>query len=82
MIQKANNQKFGRFKMIKCHLSRLLGERKMHITDLQRMTGVRYQTLWNLYQENTQSISYRIADKVCDALGCQLSDLFTREPEN
>jgi len=84
MIQKGktNKRKQGKLQMIKCHLSRILGEKRLHISDLHKLTGIRYATLWNIYHEKNRSISYGMMEKICNALDCQPADLFTREPEN
>jgi putative transcriptional regulator len=62
--------------MIKCNLSRILGERKMHITELKRQSGVSYTTLSSLYHEKTSLISFNTIDAICRALGVQVGDLF------
>ncbi|MDA2918717.1 helix-turn-helix transcriptional regulator [Desulfobacterota bacterium AH_259_B03_O07] len=62
--------------MIKCHLSRLLGERKMHILKLKKSSGVSYTTLLNLYHEKTSRIDYNTIDQICRVLQCQVGDLF------
>ena len=84
MIQKrlARQPNTGRLEMIRCRLAILLGERKMHITDLQRMTGVSYPVLWKLYQEKSRSISFSILEKICNALDCKPGELITNDPEN
>ena len=66
--------------MIKCQLPRLLGERRMHISDLQKMTGITYATLWNLYHEKTSSVSFKVTDKICGALGITPGELFEYVP--
>lgn len=37
--------------MVKCHLSRLLGERKLKISDVVRDTGINRGTLTRLYPQ-------------------------------
>lgn len=37
--------------MIKCHLSRLMGERKLKISDVARETGINRGTITRLYHE-------------------------------
>ena len=42
--------------MVKCHLSRLLGERKLKISDVVRDTGINRGTLTRLYHETAQRV--------------------------
>jgi putative transcriptional regulator len=62
--------------MIKCHLSKLLGERRMHLRELAKQTGISYYTIWMLYHERTKGIYFDIIAKICRALSIQVGDLF------
>jgi len=62
--------------MIRCRLSRILGDRKMHLLELQRQTGVSYSTLHRIYHERSIRIDIGVLDKLCEALGVQVGDLF------
>ena len=66
--------------MIKIHLSRLLGERRMSQRELSRLTGIRYPTINELYHEMVVKISTDNLDKICEALGCELHDLLEYIP--
>jgi len=61
--------------VIKCHLSRLMGERKVKIADVSRDTGINRGTLTRLYQETAERIDLEVIDKLCDYFGCQAGDL-------
>jgi putative transcriptional regulator len=61
--------------MIKIHLSTLLGERKMKVADLSRLTGINQHGLAKLYYETAREIPIDTLDKICTALHCSLSDL-------
>ena len=52
--------------MIKCHLSRLLGERRLKISDVAKATDLNRGTLTRLYHETAQRV--------------ELSDLETLTP--
>ena len=45
--------------MVKCHLSRLLGERKLKISDVVRDTGINRGTLTRLYHETAQRVELK-----------------------
>jgi len=61
--------------MIKVNLSRILGEKRLSVTDLSRMTGLNRAGLSKLYNEKTSSISFDTLEKVCIALECNIEDL-------
>lgn len=66
--------------MIRIRLSTLLGERRWTQADLARKTGIRANTINELYHELTERISLDHLDKICDALECELTDLLQHEP--
>ncbi|WP_398312885.1 helix-turn-helix domain-containing protein [Zoogloea sp.] len=61
--------------MIKCHLSRLLGERKLKISDVTRDTGINRGTLTRLYHETAERVELDVLDALCVYLNCGLPDL-------
>lgn len=62
--------------MIKCHLSRILGERRMHLKQLADQTGLSYYTLWMLYHERTKAVYFDVIGKICRALDIPVGELF------
>lgn len=64
--------------MIRCHFSRLLGERKLKISDVARDTGINRGTLTRLYHETAERIELDVLDKLCDYLDVDLPDLLQR----
>ena len=52
--------------MIKCHLSRLMGERKMKVVDVSRATGIHRNMVTLLYKETATRID--LVDEVMLAL--------------
>ncbi len=69
--------------MIKCRLSRLLGDRRMTVLELKRRTDLSYVTLQNLYHEKTTAVAFYTIDKICKSLECNIGDLleYVRETE-
>lgn len=65
--------------MIRILLSTLLGARRWTQRDLSRVTGIRPNTINDLYHEMTERVSLEELDLICEALNCQLSDLIVRE---
>lgn len=66
--------------MIKCHLSRLLGEKKLKISDVARDTGFNRGTLTRLYHETAERVELEVLDGLCGYLGCQIVDLLEYIP--
>lgn len=63
--------------MIKCNLSRIMGEKKLKISDVSRDTGINRGTLTRLYQETAERIDLDVMDHLCKYLNCEIGDLFT-----
>ena len=68
--------------MIRILLSTRLGERRWTQADLARMTGIRPSTINELYHELAERVNLEHLDLICEALGCEVSDLITREPNS
>jgi putative transcriptional regulator len=64
--------------MIRCHFARLLGERKLKISDVARDTGINRGTLTRLYYETTERIELEVIDQLCGYFGVTLTDLLER----
>lgn len=67
--------------MIRCHLSRLMGENKMRIADVVRASGLSRNTITLLYKETAQKIDLETIDKLCALFECELTQLLERVPE-
>lgn len=61
--------------MIRCHLARMMGERKMKIVDVARETGLNRNTVTLLYKETAHRIDLDALDKLCKLFECGVSDL-------
>lgn len=61
--------------MVKIHLSRLLGERRMTQKDLSRLTGIRANTINELYHDIAIGIRVEHIDKICEVLNCRIDEL-------
>jgi putative transcriptional regulator len=65
--------------MIRCHFARLLGERKLKISDVARDTNINRGTLTRLYYESAERIELDVMEKLCDYFGIDLPELLERE---
>lgn len=66
--------------MIKILLSRKLGELRMTQADLARATGIRPNTINELYHELADRVNLEHLDLICEALDCELDELIVRIP--
>lgn len=64
--------------MIRCHFARLLGERKLKISDVARDTGINRGTLTRLYYETAERIELDVLDKLCTYFDVDLPALIER----
>ncbi|MGH1432730.1 MAG: helix-turn-helix transcriptional regulator [Neptuniibacter sp.] len=61
--------------MIRCHLARLMGEKKMKVIDVARETGLHRNTVTLLYKETAQRIELDALEKLCKLFDCEVSDI-------
>ena len=66
--------------MIKILLSKKLGELRWTQADLARITGIRPNTINELYHELAEHIKLEHLDLICEALGCDLEEILVRVP--
>mgnify|MGYP004707035657 CR=1 FL=1 len=64
--------------MIKCNLSRILGERRLKMVELAKEAGINKNTVLSLYHERAKGVTFEVMDKICGALECQPGELFER----
>jgi len=61
--------------MIRCHLSRLMGEHKMKIADVSRETGLNRSAVSALYNETAVRVDLEAINKLCKLFSCEVGDL-------
>jgi putative transcriptional regulator len=68
--------------MMRSHLSRLMGEKRVRVTDVARATGIDRNTLARLYYDRARRIDIDDLGKLCQYFDCAVGDLleWTREP--
>ncbi len=67
--------------MIRCKLSGLLGERRMKLSELSKLTGLAYTGLHRVYHEKTSRVDHRTINQICLVLDCQPGDLLEYVPD-
>ncbi|MDA2920771.1 helix-turn-helix transcriptional regulator [Desulfobacterota bacterium AH_259_B03_O07] len=61
---------------IKCHLSKILGERRVTQRELGRMSGLSSFTINKFYNERWKGIDQYTLVALCKSLNVQVGDLF------
>lgn len=61
--------------MIKVHLSRIMGEKKLKISDVAELTGLHRNGITRLYKEETDGIKFETLEKLCTSLDCEIGEL-------
>ena len=67
--------------MIKCHLSRIMGEKKLRVADVARAVGVHRNAITLLYEETATRVDIDTLNKLCAFLDCEIQDLFEYIPD-
>jgi putative transcriptional regulator len=62
--------------MIKNRLSTIMGEKRIKIYELQKMSGISRSTITRLYYDKTNTVRLQTLECLCKALECTLNDLF------
>jgi putative transcriptional regulator len=62
--------------MIKCNLSRILGEKRIKVAELAREIDVNKNTIHRLYNETATRIDIEVIDKICIYLDIDVGELF------
>jgi putative transcriptional regulator len=68
--------------MIVNRVSRLMGERRMGVTDLSRATGLAYATCYQLYAGTSRRVDFGTLDALCRHFECGVGDLFEYVPDS
>lgn len=60
---------------IHCRLSTILGEKRLKMADVVRETGLAKGTVHALYHDRVTKVDFRVLDKLCDFLDCEIEDI-------
>lgn len=62
--------------MLKCHLSTLMGERRLKIADVARDTGINRGTITRIYNEEASRVELEVVEGLCRYLNIEVGDLY------
>nr|DAS80693.1 MAG TPA: Cro/C1-type HTH DNA-binding domain protein [Caudoviricetes sp.] len=68
--------------MIKIHLSKLLGERRMSQKRLSELTDIRRATINEMYHELVERVNLDYLSRICQVLNIKIEDLLEYIPDN
>jgi putative transcriptional regulator len=67
---------------IKVHLSKILGEKRLKMTQLEKHSGISRQAIFKLFHEKSKGVEFETLAKLCQALNCSVGDLLEYVPDN
>ena len=67
--------------MIKNNLSTIMGSKRIRIAEVARISGLGYDTVFNIYHDKSKGIDFKTLDKLCWALECTPNDIFPYTPD-
>ena len=62
--------------MIKCHVSKIMGEKRLKIADVARETGLNRGTITRMYNETATRIELDAIETLCRYLNVKIEDLY------
>lgn len=66
--------------MIKIMLSRKMGELRITQAELAAKTGIRPNTINDLFHDVAERVNLEHLDRICEALDCDLSEIIVYSP--
>lgn len=66
--------------MIKCHLSRFMGEHKMKTIDVAKTTGISRHMIARLYSETATRVDLGELEKLCKLFNCSVGEMLEIVP--
>ncbi len=67
--------------MLKNNLSKLMGEKRIKIFEIEKNFGISRTTLTRIYYNRASAINLKTLEALCKALDCTASDLFEYIPD-
>jgi putative transcriptional regulator len=67
--------------VLRCHLSTLMGSKKLRITDVAKATGLNRSTITALYRETATRVDLAAVEQLCQLFSCSVGELFEHVPD-
>ncbi|KAB2825923.1 helix-turn-helix domain-containing protein [Aliivibrio finisterrensis] len=65
--------------MLKCHLSKIMGEKRLKVSDVARDTGINRGTVTRLYNETATRVELEVIDTLCTYLNISVGELLEQQ---
>ncbi len=62
--------------MLKCHLSKIMGEKRLKISDVARDTGINRGTITRIYNEEATRVELVVVEQLCAYLDIEVGQLY------
>ena len=62
--------------MIKCHLSTIMGEKRLKIADVARDTSINRGTITRMYHEEATRVDLEVIETLCRYFDIEVGDLY------
>ncbi len=62
--------------MVKCNLSRIMGEKRLKIADVSKDTDINRGTITRMYNEEATRVDLEVVEKLCLYLDIEVGDLY------
>ena len=62
--------------MLKCNLSKIMGEKRLKIADVARDTAINRGTITRIYNEEATRIELEVVEKLCEYLDIEVGELY------
>lgn len=67
--------------MVRIKLCELMGKQKMTRKYLSELTGIRPNTIGDLYKEDVKKIDIQVLNQICEVFGCEIGDVLEYIPD-
>lgn len=65
---------------MKCHLSKIMGEKRLKISDVARDTNINRGTITRLYNETATRVELDVLEELCHYLDVEIGELLEIQP--
>lgn len=62
--------------MVKCNLSKIMGEKRLKISDVSRDTEINRGTITRMYNEEATRVDLDVIEKLCVYLDIEVGELY------
>ena len=62
--------------MVKCHLSTIMGEKRLKIADVARDTSINRGTITRMYNEEATRVDLEVIETLCRYFDIEVGDLY------